>query len=659
MRAMKLLAVIVLGSLLGGAAMACNGELLLESPTPGALTTEPTQTRGAAPETPSSTHTPTSQAATNTPRPTPMPPGASPTAAPSPTLTITPTDSPQPTFTLEPTATPIPISAPTQTITQVPTAMPIPTNIPTPTATTPVERPTPSPISAPTQTITQVPTPTATTPVERLTPSPTAATTQLAPTPTHAPTIPADDDRTNWSFGVWTLLHRAVFWGHVSEVEDALNDGADIQYLATMTRENERGTSSTYEGLTPLHVAGLNPNPAVSALLIDRGARINEAAARGITPLHWGVAFGAYEVVELLLDRGANIEAELSSGLTALGVAVVNTERILKAELLLNRGANVNSGENSPGGTPLHAAVRAQNPLGVQLLLDHGADVEAENANGETPCLQALWDFWGDHPLLHRICPELALRDVIVWITDTPLHRAAYDGTPADVATLLDQGQDIHSRATVEYEGARYEGMTPLHIAVLNPDLAVAGLLLDRGANINLTTSEGMNPTVFAAVASKGLALDLLESRGGRLQSVPISRSPTPAPTPPPAASFSWVQDGLTEIEQEALGHLQTIEDQQPVIAPAILGFAWVADGITDMERQALSYFEVIGGELQIAFENDDDVVQEIRVALSDRPWLDDGISPEELNLLRHVSEIREDPWLLWSAILTLPDPAR
>ena len=63
----------------------------------------------------------------------------------------------------------------------------------------------------------------------------------------------------------------------------------------------------------------------------------------------------------------------------------------------------------------------------------------------------------------------------------TSLHQAAYEGSRSDVEALLNQGADIHATANIAVDGHRWEGVTPLHMATLNPDMAVAELLLDRG----------------------------------------------------------------------------------------------------------------------------------------------------------------------------------
>ena len=348
-----------------------------------------------------------------------------------------------------------------------------------------------------------------------------------------------------------TPLHRAAFEGSTSKVVQLLDQGADIHATVAIILER-----SNAEGVTPMHIAALNPNPAIASLLIDRGAPIDGGDAKGNTPLHWAVTFAVQAVAELLLDQGADIEAKSDGDVTPLHLAVAgNVSRGLPDQamvrLLLDRGADINGGSGGRLGTALHLAVQVENRLGLQLLLEKGADIGAIDGDGLTPCEKATQSgYLGGDSLLSLLC-------------------------------------------------------------------------------------------------------------AGSSTSIPVpSENPTAPPTPPEApsaSSFSWVQDGLTNIERQALGHLQTIENQQPIIAKVVLGFAWIADDITDDERLALSYFEIIGGLLQSNFGNNDGTVQDIQARL-EVTWLSDGINGAELNLLAQVSAIQE-PSTLLAVIFTLQPP--
>ena len=88
-------------------------------------------------------------------------------------------------------------------------------------------------------------------------------------------------------------------------------------------------------GIAPLHAAAAYNEPAVVALLLERGADIEALSAFGHTPLHHAAIRGTPEVFELLLDRGADIKALDRGTFTPLDYAVKNEN--LKRSSILER----------------------------------------------------------------------------------------------------------------------------------------------------------------------------------------------------------------------------------------------------------------------------------------------------------------------------------
>ena len=120
------------------------------------------------------------------------------------------------------------------------------------------------------------------------------------------------------------------------------------------------------KGETPLHeAAAFNANPAVVALLLDRGA---DLSARGGRPSVHDIMAGNDKAQETPLHKAAAFNAN---------PAVV--------ALLLDRGADL-SARDGLGKTPLHkAAAFNANPAVVALLLDRGADATVRDDNGDLP----------------------------------------------------------------------------------------------------------------------------------------------------------------------------------------------------------------------------------------------------------------------------------
>ena len=104
------------------------------------------------------------------------------------------------------------------------------------------------------------------------------------------------------------------------------------------------------------------------------------------------------------------------------------------------------------------------------------------------------------HTALHVVCTYLYF-DVAVLLLgmgaavntkdrhdwETPLHLASSRRAAVDfVRLLLDHGADIE-----EINGS---GMTSLHLACRNEDIAILRLLLDRNANVNAKDEKGNTP---------------------------------------------------------------------------------------------------------------------------------------------------------------------
>jgi hypothetical protein len=89
-------------------------------------------------------------------------------------------------------------------------------------------------------------------------------------------------------------------------------------------------------GESPLMLAAIRGDVALSRRLVERGARIN---LPGWSPLHYAASGPATEIVALLLDRGAEVDAGSPNATTALMMAARYGSEDSVA-LLLSRGAD-------------------------------------------------------------------------------------------------------------------------------------------------------------------------------------------------------------------------------------------------------------------------------------------------------------------------------
>lgn len=75
-------------------------------------------------------------------------------------------------------------------------------------------------------------------------------------------------------------IHWAAGKGSADDVAALLDEGTPIETTSSITLTDHR----TLRGVTPLHIAVLNRDPAVIDLLLDRGADINAMTTTGETP---------------------------------------------------------------------------------------------------------------------------------------------------------------------------------------------------------------------------------------------------------------------------------------------------------------------------------------------------------------------------------------
>lgn len=290
--------------------------------------------------------------------------------------------------------------------------------------------------------------------------------------------------------------------------------------------------------LTALHVAaGWNQDPAVTELLLNRGADIDATDSLGRTALHIATRSNRNPAVaELLITRGASTQSTDERGWSVLTaaqaggnarIATIATNRAMRPEgvapwrLLYGDWAETATVESlsklldydsaivssaGPGGTLLHRlAASSADPAVVGLLLDRGADIRAVDAIGENALFKAAS---GTSPEVAALLVERGIPvNAESMYGETALLEAARYANSEMVATLLDLGANL--------AGAEYGHLTALHAAAHNKSPEVAALLLDRGADIGaIANFTGETPLGSAALAGTLQTAELLLDRG-------------------------------------------------------------------------------------------------------------------------------------------------
>ena len=367
----------------------------------------------------------------------------------------------------------------------------------------------------------------------------------------------------------WTALHMAAASGSVDCIELLLQHGANIEattkngctllHIAAFNGQlpavkclleaDARGTPTDNQGLLPVHNACFKAHVHVVCFLLQRypyAVNWSTSEEHGCwTALHMAAASGSVACIELLLRRGVNLEVAASNGRTPLHVAAFN-ECLPAVKCLLEAGARATATDNQ-GALPLHYAYikgqvnMARFPLHrcpytvnwptsqehgrwtalhmaaesgnvdcIELLLQHGANIGAATSNGSTPLHVAAVN--GQLFVVKRLLEAGARGTVICHRGWLPLHDACFKGHVHVVRFLL-QRYPYTVNWTTSQEHGRY---TSLHMTAGKGNVDCIELLLQYGANIEATTSNGSTPLHVAVVNEQLLAKKCLLENGAR-----------------------------------------------------------------------------------------------------------------------------------------------
>ena len=309
------------------------------------------------------------------------------------------------------------------------------------------------------------------------------------------------------------------------------------------------------------------------------------------TALHHAALGGHHEVVQFLIDCGADAEAVDDSSNSPLRLAafannVIATKTLLRAQrrsesektrrsnkrrnegLLRDLAAcsnipgsmddhvntirallefKVNSNAYDPASyyrkTPLHYAAEMGKVEVMKVLVDHHANTGAKARWGWTPIFDAVMANNKDavHFLLQKRYGVLE-EDEDGW---TPLHLAAENTRLKVMGVILDADPGALERRT-------RHGRTPLHLAFASKDSAL--WLLERGANIDTKTYEGLTTLMMAARDGTDDVVTLLLSRGADLRLVDKSKR---------TAAHWAAKEGRFGIVQKLIAHDDSIINHQ------------------------------------------------------------------------------------------------
>jgi ankyrin repeat protein len=243
--------------------------------------------------------------------------------------------------------------------------------------------------------------------------------------------------------------------------------------------------------------------------------RLKEAEPAAIEPWAETLLFGSTEEVKKLLADGFDPNSRSQAGgLTALMLAAPDTA---KMKLLIERGAGADARAKDRFSALLVAAQYPDATAAMNLLLDHGATVRLPKGQGAPP-FNAFATYLaansGNAAILGRLHQSGDRLDdqmiLLGMFPQTPLMGLSTTQRTDSARALLDLGAPVDETDS--------DGITPLGWCAIANRVEMARLLIARGADVNHVDSKGMTPLLYAASIDFGdsTMIELLLKSGAR-----------------------------------------------------------------------------------------------------------------------------------------------
>ena len=350
-------------------------------------------------------------------------------------------------------------------------------------------------------------------------------------------------------------IHIAVEYRHIEMVRRLLDAGADIE-------------TPDASGEPPLLIATRLGALELVDELLTQGAEVDARdLVLGQTALMLAVRDEDIGLVARLLAAGADVNAQSLAGEEMRFILPIEVPVGTSKGVGINRMGWPDRGARQPitgAKTPLLYATRQGNFTLSRALVEAGAELEIADANGITPLINAIINHSIANVIRSGRSDHLQIAEYLIdaganvnaqdWYGQTPLwaavdirnlefsvtettNRVDRESAYALIETLLAAGADPNSRTREFPPERRYiagtgsngwvdmTGQTPFLRAAVAGDLRVLQLLLEHGADPNITTYEGTTPLMVAAGLTWAFSETYDEGTDALLETVKLTHS--------------------------------------------------------------------------------------------------------------------------------------
>lgn len=257
--------------------------------------------------------------------------------------------------------------------------------------------------------------------------------------------------------------------GHISLTDAQLVIARELGF-ASWPQLKRRFENESQQSLSMHQAVKSDGIDAVVHVYEHNAVSIHELSELGHSPLYTAALYRNQDAIDFLLEQGVVLDI----------FACCYLGRCAEAEHRLRHDAKLVNQRTKDGMTPLHYAARAGHSDVVKVLLKHGADTNATDHDGGTPILEACHSGpWKRQPATEII------NQLLAGGAQVDLHTAAAMGRMDLVAELLDE-------APSAIDDFNNLGQTALFLAAKNNHFDVTQLLVQRGANVNLSDAVGI-----------------------------------------------------------------------------------------------------------------------------------------------------------------------